>query len=72
MVDLLGAFLLDVKQGKNLSGAHLTGQSLRNDVKAAGDCFFVLSGKRINIYDLDTLSQKRVFLHPYLHEIISQ
>jgi hypothetical protein len=72
MVDLLGAFLLEVKRGHNLSGTHLTGQSLRNYVKAAGDCFSVLSGARINIYDLDTLSQKRVFLHPYLHELISQ
>ncbi len=72
MIDLLGAYLVEVKQGKNLSGVHLTGQSLRNYVKAAADCFSILIGSKLNIYDLDTLSQKRVYLHPYLHELITQ
>jgi hypothetical protein len=72
MIDLLGAYLVEVKQGKNLSGLHLTGQSLRNYVKAAADCFSILIGSKLNIYDLDTLAQKRVYLHPYLHELITQ
>ena len=72
MIDLLGAYLVEVKQGKNLSGAHLTGQSLRNYVKAAADCFSILLGSKLNIYNLDTLAQKRVYLHPYLHELITQ
>jgi hypothetical protein len=72
MIDLLGAYLLDVKRGKNLSGAHLTGQSLRNYIRAATDCLSILSGSRLDISDLDSVSQKKVYLHPYLHELISQ
>jgi hypothetical protein len=32
----------------------------------------MLTGSPLNISDLDTLSQKRVYLHPYLHELISR
>jgi hypothetical protein len=72
MIDLLGAYLVEVKRGRNLSGAHLTGQSLRNYLKAAADCFSILIRSKLNIYDLDTLAQKRVYLHPYLRELITQ
>jgi hypothetical protein len=48
------------------------GQTLRNYVKAATDCFSLLQGKPFTIYDIATLSQKKAYLHPYLHELISQ
>ena len=38
MIDLLGAFLTDVKNGNNLSNTKITGQTLRNYVKSATDC----------------------------------
>jgi hypothetical protein len=42
MIDLLRAFLTDVKNGNNLSKTKITGQTLRNYVKAATDCFSLL------------------------------
>jgi hypothetical protein len=72
MIDLLGAFLTEVKNGNNLSKTKLTGQTLRNYVKAATDCFSLLMGSPLTITDLATLSQKRAHLHPYIQELISQ
>jgi hypothetical protein len=72
MIDTLGAFLADVKDGKNLQSVRLTGQSLRNYVTAAALCFSLLTGKMPQYYDPVTLAQKRIYLHPYLHEHISQ
>ena len=50
----------------------LTGQSLRNYVTAAATCMALLMGKMPLYYDPVTLSYKRIFLHPYLHEKIMQ
>jgi hypothetical protein len=72
MIDLLGAFLTDVKNGNNLSNTKITGQTLRNYVKLATDCFSLLTGSPLQIYDIATLSQKKAYLHPYLQELISQ
>jgi hypothetical protein len=72
MIDILGAFLTDVKNGNNPSKTKLTGQTLRNYVKSATDCFSLLTGKPVSIFDPATLSQKKVHLHPYLQELISQ
>jgi hypothetical protein len=72
MIDLLGAFLTEVKSGTNLSKTTLTGQTLRNYVKAATDCFSLLTGTPFTITDLATLSQKQAHLHPYIQELISQ
>jgi hypothetical protein len=72
MIDTLGAFLAEVKAGQNLQSMRLTGQSLRNYVTAAALCFSLLTGKMPQYYDPVTLAQKRIYLHPYLHENISQ
>jgi hypothetical protein len=72
MIDVLGAFLTDVKNGNNLSQSKITGQTLRNYVKAATDCFSLLTGLPVTVYDLATMSQKKAYLHPYLQELISQ
>jgi hypothetical protein len=53
-------------------GAHLTEHSLCNYVKATAACFLVLVGSTLNIYDFDMLLQKRIYLHPYLRELILQ
>jgi hypothetical protein len=72
MNDLLGAFLTDVKNRNNLSNTKITGQTLRNYVKSATDCFSILTGSPLQIYDIATLSQKKAYLHPYLQELILQ
>ena len=72
MIDLLGAFLTDIKNGNNLSNTKITGQTLRNYVKLATDCFSLLTGSPLQIYDIAMLSQKKAYLHPYLQELISQ
>jgi hypothetical protein len=72
MIDLLGAFITNVKNGHNLLKTKIMGQTLRNYVEAAIDYFSLLQGKPLTIYDVATLSQKKVYLHPYLHELISQ
>jgi hypothetical protein len=72
VIDLLGAFLTEVKNGNNLSKTKLTGQTLRNYVKAATDCCSLLTGSPMTITDLATLTQKKAHMHPYLQELISQ
>jgi hypothetical protein len=72
MINLLGAFLTDVKNGNNFSNSKITGQTLQNYVKSATDCFSLLTGFPLQIYDIATLSQKKACLHPYLQELISQ
>jgi hypothetical protein len=72
LIDILGAYLDDVKSGNNLQKMHLTGQSLRNYVTAAAMCMSLLTGIIPQYYDTATLSNKRIFLHPYLHEKIMQ
>jgi hypothetical protein len=72
MIDLLGAYLTEAKNGNNMSHTKITGQSLRNYIKSAADCFSLLKGSPLTIYDLSTLTQKKAYLHPYLHELISQ
>ena len=72
MIDLLGAFLTDVKNGNNPSKTKLMGQTLRNYVKSATDCFSLLTGSPMTIYDIATLSEKKAHLHPYIQELISQ
>jgi hypothetical protein len=72
MIDLLGAFPTDVKNGNNLSHAKITGQTLRNYVNSATDCFLLLTSSPLQIYDIATLSQIIAYMHPYLQELISQ
>jgi hypothetical protein len=72
MIDLLGAFLTDVKDGNNFSNTKITAQTLKNYVKSATDCFSLLTGSPLQIYDIATLSQKKAYLHPYLQELILQ
>jgi hypothetical protein len=72
MIDTLGAYLEDVKKGNNLQSIRLSGQSLRNYVTAAALCFSLLTGVMPQYYDPVTLAQKRIYLHPYLHEKITQ
>jgi hypothetical protein len=72
VIDTLGAFLEDVKSGKNLQNIQLSGQSLRNYVTAAALFFKLLTGTMPQYFDAATLSQKKIYLHPYLHEKISQ
>jgi hypothetical protein len=72
IIDTLGAFLEDVKTGNNLQHIQLSGQSLRNYVTAAALCFKLLTGTMPQYFDPATLSQKRIYLHPYLHEKITQ
>jgi hypothetical protein len=72
MIDLLGAFLTDIKNGNNLSNMKITGQTLQNYIKLATICFSLLTGSPLQIYDIPTLSQKKAYLHPYLQELISQ
>jgi hypothetical protein len=71
MIDILGAFLTDVKNGNNLSNTKITGQTLQNYVKSATNLFSILTGSPLQIYDIATLSQKKAYLHPYLQERIS-
>jgi hypothetical protein len=68
----MGAFLEDIKSGNNLQRIKLSGQSLRNYVTAAALFFKLLTGTMPQYYDPATLSQKRIFLHPYLNEKINQ
>ena len=49
-----------------------TGQSLRNYVTVAAMCMSLLTGTMPQYYDPTTMSHKRIFLHPYLHERIMQ
>jgi hypothetical protein len=44
MIDLLGAYLTAVHKGHNLTGAFITGQTLRNYAKSAADCLTILTG----------------------------
>ncbi len=72
LIDTIGAFLEDVKSGKNLQKIQLSGQSLRNYTTAAAVCVKLLTGKMPQYFDPATLSQKRIYLHPYLHDKIAQ
>jgi hypothetical protein len=72
IIDTLGAFLESVKNGNNLQGIYLTGQSLRNYVTAAALCLQLITGKMPQYYDPATMSQRRIYLHPYLHDKIAQ
>ncbi len=72
VIDTIGAFIDEVKAGNNLQGMHLTGQSLRNYTAAAALCFQLLTGVMPQYYDPTTLLQKRIYLHPYLHDKIAQ
>jgi hypothetical protein len=60
MINLLGAFLTDVKNGNNLSNTKITGQTLRNYLKSATDCFSLLTGSPLQIYYLDIVPEKRI------------
>jgi hypothetical protein len=72
MIELLGAFLTDLKNGQNPSKSTIVGQTLRNYVKLGSDCFWLLLGSPLTIKDPTTLMQTKPYLHPYLHELISQ
>jgi hypothetical protein len=72
VIDVLGAYVHAVRHGHNLKRTLITGQTLRNYTKSAADCLTLLTGRPCTYYDLATLSMKRVALHPYLHEQISQ
>jgi hypothetical protein len=72
MIDVLGAYLHAVRNGHNLKRTLIAGQTLRNYAKSAADCLTLLTGRPCTYYDAATLSMKRVALHPYLHEQISQ
>jgi hypothetical protein len=50
----------------------LSGQSLRNYVTAAAVCIQLITGHMPQYKDPATLTQKRIYLHPYLHEKITQ
>ena len=68
----MGAFLEAVKSGTNLQKTYLSGQSLRNYTTAAALCIQLLTGTKPQYFDPATLSQKRIYLHPYLHDKIAQ
>ena len=72
VIDTIGAFLDHIKTGNNLQKVHLTGQSLRNYTTAAALCFQLLTGIMPQYKDPTTLLQKRIYLHPYLHDKIAQ
>jgi hypothetical protein len=72
VIDVLGAYVYAVCHGHNLKRTLITGQTLRNYTKSAADCLTLLTGRPCTYYDSATLSMKRVALHPYLHEQISQ
>jgi len=72
IIDTIGAFLEDIKSGNNIQKIQLSGQSLRNYTTAAALCIQLLTGTMPQYFDLATLSQKRVYLHPYLHDKIAQ
>ena len=72
IIDTIGAFLDDIKKGNNLQGLHLTGQSLRNYIISAALCFKLLTGVTTQYYDPATMTHKRIYLHPYLHDKIVQ
>jgi hypothetical protein len=59
MINLLGAFLTNIKNGNNLSNTKIAGHTFRNYVKSANDCFSRFTGPPFSIYDLPTLSQKK-------------
>ena len=44
LIDVLGAYLEAVKNGRNLQEMQLMGQSLRNYVTAAAVCMSLLTG----------------------------
>jgi hypothetical protein len=68
----IGAYLLEDKQGNNLLGSHLSGQSLWDYIKDANNCFTLLTGARLDISDVDAQAQKGIYLHLYLHQLILQ
>ena len=72
VIDTIGAFIDAVKTGNNLQSMHLTGQLLRNYTTAAALCFHLLTGVMPQYYNPTTLMQKRIYLHPYLHDKIAQ
>jgi hypothetical protein len=72
LIDTIGAFLESVKSGQNLQKIQLTGQSLRNYTTAAAVFIKLLTGTMPQYFDPATLSQKRIYLHPYLHDKIAQ
>ena len=72
LIDTIGAFLESVKSGNNLQKIQLTGQSLRNYTTAAAICIKLLTGTMPQYFDPAILSQKRIYLHPYLHDKIAQ
>jgi hypothetical protein len=51
---------------------HLQGQTLRNYITAASLCLALLTGVQPQYYDPATLSQKRIYLHPYLQDKVTQ
>jgi hypothetical protein len=72
IIDTIGAYVEDVKEGNNLKCMHLQGQSLRNYITAATLCIALLTGVQPLYYDPATLSQKRIYLHPYLQDKVVQ
>ena len=72
MIDILGAYLTAVRNGHNLTSTFITGQTLCNYAKSAADCLTILTGGPCTYYDPATMSMKRVSLHPYLNEQITQ
>jgi hypothetical protein len=72
MIDILGAYILAVRKGHNLTSTFITGQTLRNYAKSAADCLTLLTGGPCTYYDPATTSMKRMSLHPYLNEQINQ
>jgi hypothetical protein len=72
LIDTIGAFLDDLKAGKNLQSIHLSSQSLRNYTTAAAMCFKLLTGTTAHYYDPATMLQKRIYLHPFLQDKIVQ
>ena len=72
MIDILGAYILAVQKGHNLTSTFITGQTLRNYTKSAADCLTLLTGSPCSYYDPARMSMKRMSLHPYLNEQITQ
>jgi hypothetical protein len=70
---MIGAYIEDVKGEHNLKPMHLQGQSLHNYIMAASQFFALLTGIHPQYYDPATLvSQKWVYLHPYLQDKVTQ
>jgi hypothetical protein len=72
LIDTIGAFLDDLKSGKNLQSIHLSSQSLRNYTTTAAMCLKLLTGTTVQYYDPATMLQKMIYLHPFLQDKIVQ